>query len=532
MSQFDPSENAPVDANVSAQPQHTQTPVTPAPVATWQAPDDRTDALPAAPAVATAVATAPVAARPWARKLVALIAVAAAFGVLGYLAGPPQSSKASMKAMQDLQDTATKLEATQKAYIAMENHLKQVTTCLDEAKAQEAAMTAEVAQKQAAVAQAEQQVTALKEQLAAAQQSGQPQRDQIDALNKSLAEAQSQVQQSRSQQDALTKEHQALRQQAEQLAQTKGSLEQAKAELTATVEAQQREDKQLKRLLSVLDVGPALAAAVDKAALAEEMPITAKELCSAWGSPSVSLDRGACVEMKWTGHVALIRDGVVEQVDGQAAQREALVKIGCQVPAPVASTAAWRVAKSETLLYADLVEMYGKPESVHGTAASFTATWTVGAWARQANATVNEGVVTQFDGRPVNPALCCELVRHRAAAYRSPSETVQKVDASSRAFYAEVAKMAQERVRIRAAEHRDNGKTLLSAKLADVDSVGTWIGVTNQNGHSVCLRSAVDLTWKNEDGKTSTERRYVAVTVTQDGEKFALSECAVFPARL
>ena len=92
--------------------------------------------------------------------------------------------------------------------------------------------------------------------------------------------------------------------------------------------------------------------------------------------------------------------------------------------------------------------------------------------------------------------------------------------------------MAEDRVRIRAAEHRDSGRTLLSVKLADVDSVGTWIGVTNQSGHSVCMRSAVDLTWKNEDGKTSTERRYVAVTVTRQGDNFALSECAIFPARL
>jgi hypothetical protein len=145
---------------------------------------------------------------------------------------------------------------------------------------------------------------------------------------------------------------------------------------------------------------------------------------------------------------------------------------------------------------------------------------------------VSEGVVTQFDGRPVNAALCCELVRHRAAAYRNPSDPVKQVDASSRTFYAEAAKMVADRVRIQAAAQRSNGKTLVAVKLADVDSVGTWIGVTNQSGHSVCMRSVVDLTWRNEDGKTSTERRYVAVTVTQNGDNFALSECAVFPARL
>ena len=178
--------------------------------------------------------------------------------------------------------------------------------------------------------------------------------------------------------------------------------------------------------------------------------------------------------------------------------------------APQASGApgAYRFGPDDTLRYVDLVGLFGRPISMSGTGERFIATWQIGAWGRAASATVVNGVVSEFDGRPADSALCCGLVRQRAAAYAPNQGSVASFTASCRDAFGRAGTLLTERVQEEAVRQSQDGITLKSFSLAPLESVGSWAG-TEAGG--LAVRTVVTTTWSSPAQGTWTTTRYAAV---------------------
>ena len=288
----------------------------------------------------------------------------------------------------------------------------------------------------------------------------------------------------------------------------------AKTSLQKDLVAKQDEMMAMRRFLGVLDMGAAPPATAP-AQSPPEPPITAKEIAWRMGHPTLVFDKGRDVEMCWSEtRTARVRDGIVTSINAAPATRALIVRGGAKPARRMALPGPWRVGRGQAVQYVDLVAMYGRPERIAGTAGRMRAWWSVGAWARTVSVEVADGVVKRLDGRPADAATCCELVRHRAAAYANASQAVQAFCRVARSAYVRASAILGEKMKDEARHMAKDGWTLTAWRMAPYESVATWVGPNSARAGVMTVRSAVDCTWTAQDGTTNTQRRYVVITLT------------------
>ncbi len=468
-------------------------------------------------------------------RLLSIVLTAALFGAAGYWIAPRQAGSSTTDETSALALAQQKFEGTQKILLAtkeakaalaaelatIKQQAEDAAKAEDEAREKLATSEKSVAKLGKEVSEASSAAEPLVRKLAAAEKLAEKSRAAAD-------EAEARSEKLRKQLAGVTKRRDALDAQSKALLQTK-------AQLTQDLARQRQVAGELKRLLEALDMG-AMPKDTPPAGPAE-MPVTVKELTRAMGQPTVSFQSDETLEMTWAGeHVATGVGGVVATIDGEPATRALVAEVAKAPPRRQAAPGAWRVAKGEKLLYADLVDMFGPPERVAGKGTHFKARWSVGAWARKASAEVVDGVVTRFDGREVNPAEVCSLVAHRPEAYRPEARggIVSASAASAKACYEYVAKtLMPAKLKVEAGLKGRDGQHLTKWTLAPLDSVSTWAFQTDTPiAGSVTLRAALDCTWTAGNGDSTTERRYVVVTVgTTDRGGVQTSDYACIDAR-
>ncbi len=470
------------------------------------------------------------------KKLLMFLLVAAIFGVVGYLIAPRSAGSASVPDEGGL--AAARAEVS-KARASERKLREQVAAGREElAAAKEQLEQAAASEKDAKskVSEAEKFIARLSRDLQEAKTANEPMRKQLAAAEKEVSESKAQADQAAGRADKLQQELAAVTGQRNEHEAARQRLGAERTGLQRDLAAQRGARAELLRLLEALDLGEAPAGKeVRQPAPLPEMPVTVRELLQSMGNPTLTVQDGNQLALHW-GELRSARavDGVVVTIDGKAASRSALAAAVSVPPAVASPPAPWRVGKKGRLHYADLVAMFGRPERVAGTGRRFRAWWPIGAWARRASATVVEGIVTQFDGRQVDPGGACALVCHRPEAYRSggSAANVQACTASARASYRYVAEVVLPARLGREAELKArDGLTLTRWTLAPFDSVGTWIAPTNTPPGSITLRAAVDCTWTAMDGTQTAQRRYVVVTLVNRAGDVRAADCAIFAGR-
>ncbi len=349
-----------------------------------------------------------------------------------------------------------------------------------------------------------------------------------DSLNERLASVRTSLEQEKSRAAEAGKKIGSLASDVAKSAQARKALAGRHQALTADhgklksdLEAKQREAVELKRLLKLLDLGSAEAPADGSA----EMPITRKELVGKLGHPGLMFSKNDELVLRWDGgRTARTAGNVATTIDDTPASRELL---GSGGPALAAPPAAWRIAAGEKLQYADLVGMFGRPAGISGSGDQFEAWWSVGAWAQQVTVSVTDGVVTKLAGRELDPRTCCELIRHRAEAYRSVDTAVLRSVAEARAAYDRAVEVINEKLKADAVIAARDGNHLVECVVAPFDSVGAWVAPVAGSEDTMTVRAAVDCTWVKDDKTRSTVRGYVVVTISGQGEDEKVNEFAV-----
>ncbi len=462
----------------------------------------------------------------WLKKALPVVLVAVAFGAAGFLIGPAAASSDSLEqAQQNLRDLHQQVAEAVAARAGLRSELVKLKAELTSASQRVQDAEAAQAASKANLAVAEQSVAQLSVKLKQAEQASAPIQTKLAASQKAATSAKSRA-------EALTVELTSARDQAKQLQQAGNTLQASNAKLSTDLKSQRAVSGRLERLLGLLDLGDASSEPLGQSAWPAEMPVTEKELMWCMGQPSVSFNKGRDVEMKWGGkHAATVADGMVTTIDGKSATRSMLASVAPKVPATVAAPGPWSVGQGQALDYADLASMFGRPERVAGTGKNFTASWRVGAWGRWASATVADGVVTSFDSKAVSPAACCELVRHRAEAYRNADQAVGAQVALAREAYKLAAGAVADELAKEARSLKRDGVALKEWKLAPFDSVGTWVGRTNVGGGATVVRAAMECTWTSMGGEDTTQRRFVVVTMAERAGRLRSQHCAIFAGR-
>ena len=464
----------------------------------------------------------------WMKTVVPAIAVAVVFGAAGYFITPRSAQSALQETAQNLDGIRYDLAKAVAGQKKLDKQLSATKADLASAVEQAAAAAEAAETEKVKVATAEKFIAQLNAKL------DQTKADSIKSLTEAkqlAADSQVQADKARTWVETLTTRLSTVMAQKQKLDKANNVLQTDRAELAAAMTSQQQTSAELKRFITVLDLGkqqPDRTAPTTQGA--SEMPITVGELIRRMGYPSLTFQKLDHVEMKWSdSHTARSTDGLVTQIDGESANRAALESAEVVHPTAVRPAGQWRVGSGQRVYYADLVEMFGRPEHVAGTGGQFQACWTVGAWARQVSVTVVDGVVTQFAGLDADGGLCCELVRHRTAAYKSAGRAVQANAAAARATYKRAVDVVGRRLAEEAdRKARDDGGKLAQWKMAPLESVGTWIGPANASAGSATVRAWVDCTWTESDGSKTDERRYVVVTLFGRDQKIGSAECTIF----
>jgi hypothetical protein len=459
-----------------------------------------------------------------------LATMAAVFGVLGWIAGPPRTTKAAQRNEQSLRDTTRQLGEVALAKAKLQDQLKEaggkvedLTAQLSSSQQMQTAQQQTLQQYQTKAEQAEQTLAALRtaqeplvQQVEQAQQLATLKQQEAAVATKAAEEFSAQLNQADEQRENLSQDYETARQE--------------KVQLTDELHQQKQTAQQLTALLECLEVQKGHLKTARKASPAEP-PVTAKELISAMGTPAMTSEKDRVVRLAWSQHSADVRGGVVEVLDGRPCSRRQLLASGARLPEALPPAEGYRLSKGGSLLYSDMVGLFGKPEAVEGTGRGFTASWAIGAWSRLATATVLDGVVTKFDNRDVDPEEICQLVRQRLAAYPNKVEATQRLCTASEGFYNEAKKwIAQELQRDMSIQRRE-GLTLKSWSIGDFNSVNTWIAPTTFGPEAMTMRTTLDCTWEAAGGKTTTTRQYAVVTLSLQGAQPTPIECAIFQGR-
>lgn len=464
--------------------------------------------------------------RVWGRVGV-LVAMAAAFGVLGWLAGPPRTTKAALQNEQRLVETKHQLDEAAQAKAKLQQQLRETSNKVDELADQlnSTQQLQEVQQKalddyKARADRAAQELTAaqaakepLARQIELAQQAAQQVREQAAATGKMAEELNAKLTQVDSEKSQIAQDLETARQEklrlAEELSQQKRSSEQANA------------------LLDCLDVRKGQVRLSKKHNPADP-PVTAKELIAALGAPAITSEKDRVVRMEWSQHVADVRGGMVESLDGRPCSRQMMLEAGSHLPQALAPAEPYRLQKGESVSYSDMVSLFGKPEAIEGTGRNFNASWAVGAWARNAVAVVSDGIVTKFDGKDADPEEICQLVRQRANAYPNKAEATKRLSTSAQEFYTEAKKHLGQEVLRDISVQRHDGLTLKSWSIGEFNSVNTWIAPTTFAPDAMTMRTTLTCTWEASGGKTSTTRQYAVVTLAPQNGQYVPVECSIF----
>ena len=442
------------------------------------------------------------------RRVLVGALVAVACGAVGYMITPQH-------ARSELQQTGTSLREAQRQLELVRNAGSTVTAELERTRSDLSQAKTELVRLEQTERDLTGQVGKSGEQIAALNGTIESRQSELAALEKDLCDARqtaSRNEQTAGDARALATELEAklskLLEERDGLAQKQQRLLDEQARLAGELNEQKRLSTDLTRLLSVLEVGTTDRAPAP-APTTGEKPVTVKELRYWLGAPSVVAQKGSALRMHWgQKHTAEALDDVVTTIDGQPATRAMLS--GLAAVEPVGDNVPWRLAKDEPVRYVDLLAMFGRPEGTTGTGDEFSAWWSVGAWARNATARIVNGIVTEFDGREVDADVLCELVRHRAEAYRTPNPSVAT---AAKACYDFAGKRLQDHLAREAELMARDGWTLKEWKLADFDSVGTWIAPTSTPANAMTLRAGVVCTWVAGDGRVTTQRRYLVVTL-------------------
>jgi hypothetical protein len=439
---------------------------------------------------------------------------------------PRRARSALQEADQGRRDAQRQLEQTRAARQKLSLDLETTRTELTDTRMQLAELEQAEQDRADTICEAETRIMELEGDLEIC-------RAQVDSLEDEVSEARQEAFAS----EEVAEEAQTFADQLEQklgqvveerdgLTQAREQLLDENAQLCGDLSEQRRLTTDLTRLLSVLEVGRAVQAPAP-AARPGDKPITVKELKYWLGSPTVVAQRGPRLTLYWgKKHTARATEGVVDQIDGKEATRDLLAEIA--TIEPVATHAEWRIAEGESVRYVDLLAMFGRPQGTTGTGDEFSAWWSVGAWARTATAKVINGIVTEFDGRPIDPAVLCELVRHRAAAYRTPNHGLAAV---ARHVYEQAGEIVEKHLSREARLQARDGWRLKQWRLADFDSVGTWIAPTQSPAGAVTMRAAVVCTWVAGDGRLNTQRRFLVVTFGSASDGVVKEDFALFGPR-
>ena len=455
-------------------------------------------------------------------KIVSVVAVVAALGIAAYMITPKLAASASMSG--ELTTLRAQLQQVTGMQLKLGKDLAQSQN--DLAGALGRAETAETAVKasQDKLVSAELLLKRISADLESARDANAPLQKKVGAVQKGLAEARADASEAWRQVECLSDDLGKANESAEAMSGKCKSLMDAKGKLSEALQAERRAGEELKRLLKLLDLGSAEVPVSDRPA---EMPITRAEVFEALGQPTLTFADDNQEVFRWgQEHTAQTADGVVVKLDGQPACRKALASAGgaCSTPA---AAGAWRFGAADVLHYTDLVEMFGRPAGVSGAGSNFKAWWPVGAWARQVSVTVEDGAVTELAGAKVDPAVVCGLIPHRLQAYKAASEAAISSVARARSFYERAAKVIEKKMKAGARVQARDGHRLVSCDVAAFESVGVWIAPADGPGDSMTMRAAVNCTWVKGDGSKTTQRRYVVVTLTGQGENEEVDEFAV-----
>lgn len=471
----------------------------------------------------------------WMKKAGPALAVAAVFGVAGYFITPRNAESALRQSERNLGDAQRRLKQAVASQKKLEKQLSRSGEELAVA-VERAATVAKVAEAQKAkLSAAEKFIVQLSAKLDQAKVANVPLLNSLAEAKKVAAGHKADVEKARTEAKNLTTKLSAAQVEKQKLDKANSALQADRTRLTASLASQKQASAELKRFLASLGLGEETPgrSIPATAQTPSEMPITTGELFRLMGYPSLTLEYSNYVEMKWDGrHTVRATDGLVTTIDGNAASRTALASAAVVRSSASAAPGQWRIRRGQKVYYADLVAMFGRPDQVAGSGGQFQACWSVGAWARRVSATVVDGVVTKFAGRPADGAVCCELARHRIGAYKSAGRAVQANAAAARAAYNRAVSVVGGRLAARAdLRARDDGVKLVRWNMAPLDSVGTWVGPANASAGSATVRAWVDCTWAAMDGATTDERRYVVVTLFGKNQQIASAECAIFASR-
>jgi hypothetical protein len=456
------------------------------------------------------------------RKLLVGVGIAAACVAGGYLLRPQVSRSAASPTIVKEDTTAQKkfaeLSAMKKK---LEADLKAAKDELANAAQHGDDLSATVAAQQGKIAAAELFLADLNTRLKDALTAGEPMRRELELTNALWLTQHVQA-------EALKKESARLFQDLGQAQSANAQLTAAGTELAATKASLEGELSTTKlqadrmaRLLGAISFGAATPPPAPRGPA--EMPITVGELTTVAGAPDLSFTRNQTLEMRWgKDHTAVAEGGVVVTIDAKPADRAALVAMASNPAALHGPAPARPAAADRALAFADLVDVFGKPARVVGTGNRFHACWPVGAWARDAWSTVEDGFVTSFDGKSPWPGLAAEL-----APQCAPDKSVGAQQGP--AIYKTTLKVAADKLSQEAKAADRDGTKLTEWALAPQDSVGTWLG---GNSTLVACRAQLNCTWTGPDGHVVHQQRYLIATFNvASGGKGELTECVLLPPR-
>ena len=455
-------------------------------------------------------------------KIASLVVAVGVLGVAAYVITPHLAFSAS--ASGDVADLRAQLQRTLASQLEMSKQLASAKADLSEATKRVAFLDTATSQGQAALDETDQKLKDVTARLDEAIAASDPLRQRLAAVRDAADKAQAEAAEVQSRAGELEGELAMAVEALDELSAERDVLATDIVTLSGSLTTEQDDSTELKRLLSIINVGSSVSPVSDRAM---EMPISRKELFRYMGQPALAFSDDGVQSVRWDSkHTARTVSNVVTAIDGQPATRAVLSSIA-DVTTRTDAAGKWRLGSGDVLHYTDLVTLFGQPAGMSGSGVEFTAWWPVGAWAREVCVTVIDGVVTEFADGEVDASVACRLVRHRREAYKSATAAVEATAADARRFYDVAKAYIAKRMTADSRVSARDGMTLSSCTPAAFDSVGVWIVPTDGLKGYMTMRAAVDCVWARNDGTKVNERRYVIVTLTGAGGPGEVDEFAV-----
>ena len=466
----------------------------------------------------------------WLKRTAPAIALAIVFGVAGYFITPQSAKSKTLQIKQNLHRTQSKLKKVLSIQAKLKKQLNQTQEELSSAREKIQTLAQQLEAEKNKLTAAQNTIATLTEKLDKTNKAIEPLTNRLQQTTSTLTEYQSKLEQANNRITSLTKQINTLLTDKKELEKIKDSLTEEKGKLLDTLDMKNQYIAHLLRYLATLDLGGELPRP-DEITVSKPlgMPITSDELIKQAGYPTMVFQTGNAVEMEWTnGDKAKAIDGIIVEINSKPATRETLAAMGISLP-KYYQPANWRYKTGEKIYYADLVELFGKPERIAGTAKEFVAWWPIGAWGRSVPVKVSQGVVVSFAGQKPDGALLCQLVRQRNCAYGTVTKDVINTAAAAHDAYCRAALVVKKYLTEQAYLRGRDGLRLDRWKMAPLDSVGTWIAFEIANTPAAIIRTCVDCTWVTPDGQEKTERRYAVITIPMgENQQNDTVKCTLF----